>query len=147
VGGHSVVPLGLLAALTVAAGAAWLVGRIRGQRRPGASPWLFFALPLLAYALQELFERLIGAEAAPFHAALEPRFAIGLLLQVPLGLVALFVARVLLRVARRVFSALERRRSVIVARCLVAVRHPFVQVLPRLPALALGYSPRGPPTA
>jgi hypothetical protein len=37
-------------------------------------------LPPLAFASQELAERLLNAEAFPFQATLEPRFLVGLLL-------------------------------------------------------------------
>src|SRR5712692_6467401 len=47
---HSVVPVGLLVALGIGAGTAWLLGCARGKRWQGASPWLFFALPPLAFS-------------------------------------------------------------------------------------------------
>ena len=142
---HSVLPVGLLVAFGIGAGTAWLVGRARGKRGAGASPWLFFALPPLAFSVQELIERLVNAEAAPFQAALEPRFLIGLALQVPLGLIALFVARALLRVVRRIARALVRQRSVVLSRRAPVLRLPLACELPRIPALALGYPQRGPP--
>jgi len=146
VAGHSVLPLGLIGALAVAAGIAWLVGRARGKRRRGASPWLFFALPPLAFSLQELVERLLNAEAAPFQAALEPRFLIGLAFQIPLGLIALFVARALLRAVRRIARALVRQRPTPLSRRAPRFRLPVACELPRIPALALGYPQRGPPS-
>jgi hypothetical protein len=141
---HSVVPVGLLVALGIGAGTAWLVGRTRGKSR-GVSPWLFFALPPLAFSVQELVERLVNAEAAPFQAALEPRFLIGLALQVPLGLIALFVARALLRVVGRIAGAFVRQRGPVLPRRARVFRLPVACELPRIPALALGYPQRGPP--
>jgi hypothetical protein len=61
--------------------------------------------------LQELAERLLRAEAFPFQAALEPRFLLGLLLQLPFGLLALLVARALLRVVERLVCELARART------------------------------------
>ena len=142
---HSVLPMALLVALAVGAGAAWLVGRARGNHGAGASPWLFFALPPLAFTAQELIERLVNAEAAPFHAALEPRFVVGLALQIPLGLIALFLARALLRVVKRIARALVRQRPSVSARRSPVFRLPVACELPRIATLALGYPQRGPP--
>jgi hypothetical protein len=142
---HSVLALGIVAALAGAAGAGRLSAYLRGRPRRGASPWLFCTLPPLAFSLQELIERLLHAEAAPFQAALEPRFLIGLALQVPLGLGALLAARLLLRVVRRIADALTRKQPIAALRRMLAVRPPIACELPRIPALALGYSQRGPP--
>jgi hypothetical protein len=142
---HSVLPVGLMAALAVAAGVVWLVGRFRREPGRGASPWVFFAMPSLAFSLQELVERLVNAEAAPFHAALESRFLIGLALQVPLGLIALFAARALLRVVKRITRALVRQQPTLLSRRAPVFRLPDICELPRIPALALGYPQRGPP--
>jgi hypothetical protein len=78
---------------------------LAGRRR------LFFVLPPLAFASQELAERLLHAEGFPFHAALEPRFPVGLLLQLPFGLLAILVAHWLLRVVTRLVLALARCRG------------------------------------
>lgn len=142
---HAVLPLGIVVALLSAAGVARLVGRLRRRPRQGASPWLFFALPPAAFSFQELIERLLHAEAAPFQAALEPRFLIGLALQVPLGFVALLAARLLLRVVRRIAHALTRTEPTPALRRTGTFRQPLACELPRIPALALGYSQRGPP--
>jgi hypothetical protein len=146
VAAHSVLPIGVLSAFAVAVGVSWLLGRARGRRRNGASPWVFFVLPPLAFSAQELIERVVRAEAAPFHAAVEPRFLAGLALQVPFGLVALVVARLLLRAVRRIVQALVQQQPVLAGRGLAVLRLPIVFELPRIPALALGYPQRGPPT-
>jgi hypothetical protein len=140
---YLVLFLGILAATTVvASGAQFLLGR-RGTQ---LSPWLFFILPPFAFALQELSERLLRAEAFPFQAALEPRFMLGLLLQLPFGLLALLLARVLLRVVERLVCALARPKTPrLAAPGSWSTRQPFD--LPRIPALALGYPQRGPPPA
>jgi hypothetical protein len=145
VAAHSVVPVGLVLALGIVAGTAWLVGRARGTRGRGVSPWLFFALPPLAFSSQELIERLVNAEAAPFHAAVEPRFLVGLALQVPLGLIALVVARALLRVVGQIARAFARPWPISLPRRAAVFRLPVACELPRIPALALGYTQRGPP--
>jgi hypothetical protein len=145
IAGLTVLPIGLLAALAVVAATAWLVGRARSLPVQGASPWLFFALPPLAFSLQELIERLVNAEAAPFQAAIEPCFLIGLALQIPLGLIALIIARAFLRVARRIVAACGRQRPLLVPRRPAVFRPVAACDLPRIPALALGYPQRGPP--
>ena len=92
---------------------------------------------------QELGERLLHAEAFPFQAALEPRFLLGLLLQLPFGLLALLVARALLRVVARLVRSLTRPG--VPREATASWSLPQVCDLPRIPALALGYPQRGPP--
>jgi len=134
--------LGILAATAVVAAGRLLVRR--PGRGAGVSPRLFFVLPPLAFAFQELAERLLRAEAFPFQAALEPRFVLGLLLQLPFGLLALLVARALLRVVEGLVDALARART---KRFLAAASWSLLEAcdLPRIPALAFGYPQRGPP--
>jgi hypothetical protein len=138
-----VLLLGIVAAVAVVATGLSLARR----RRPaGASPWVFFVLPPLAFASQELAERLLHTEAFPFHAALEPRFLLGLSLELPFGLLALLIARALLRVVERALRALARTRSPrLRAGGSWSLRRAFD--LPRIPALALGYPERGPPVS
>jgi len=140
--GYLLLFLGILAATALVAAVARLLGR--RARGDGLSPWLFFVLPPLAFALQELSERLLQAEAFPFHAALEPRFLLGLGLQLPFGLLALLVARLLLRLVERIASLLTRPNRV--GRIALVSWSPRQGLdLPRIPALALGYQQRGPP--
>ena len=146
-GGSSyLVPsLGILAATALIATCTWLVCVRRRPRHAGyVSPWLFFLLPPLAFASQELAERLLHAEAFPFQAALEPRFLVGLLLQIPFGLLALLVARALLRVVERIVRSLGRRPMPRLATRAPSPPQP-APALPRIAALALGYAERGPP--
>jgi hypothetical protein len=143
---YLVLFLGVLAATAiVAACARLLLACARGRRAGSVSPWLFFVLPPLAFASQELAERLLRAEAFPFQAALEPRLLVGLLLQLPFGLLALLVARALLRVVEEIAYALSRRQT---PRLAASARWSPLGVvdLPRIPALALGHAERGPPT-
>jgi hypothetical protein len=69
-------------------------------------PSLFALLPLVAYTLQEHLERLLSAAAFPWWTTLDPTFWRGALLQVPVGLVAWLVARLLVRTARAVGRSL-----------------------------------------
>ena len=142
--GYLVLFLGMLAATVVVATAARLLLDRRRQRCSEVSPSLFFVLPPLAFALQELAERLLHAEAVPFQAVLEPRLLLGLLLQVPFGLLALLLSRALQRVVERLVRALTGARR---PRLATTARWSLRQAwdLPRIPALALGYQQRGPP--
>jgi hypothetical protein len=143
---YVVLFLGIVAATAiVAACARLLLARARVRRAGSVSPWLFFVLPPLAFAAQELAERLLHAEALPFQSALEPRFLLGLLLQLPFGLLALLVARALLRVVERIANGLARRPRLRLAASAPSRPRQSVE-LPRIPSLALGYAERGPPT-
>jgi hypothetical protein len=145
---HSVLPLGMAAALVGVIGLCWLFALARGRSGRGASPWVFLVLPMVAFSVQEFGERLLRVEGAPFHAALEPRFWVGLALQLPFGIAALFVAWVFLRVAERIVRVFGRQRPFVVTpRRPLLVMRPVACVLPRIPALALGYPQRGPPAA
>jgi hypothetical protein len=142
---YLVLLLGIVAATAiVAACARLLLGRARRRRAGSVSPWLFFVLPPLAFASQELAERLLNAESFPFQAALEPRFLVGLLLQLPFGLLALLFARALLRVVERIARAFAPRPTPRLATS-APWRPRHTVDLPQIPALALGYAERGPP--
>jgi hypothetical protein len=118
----------------------WLA---RGARRVGAA--VFLVLPPLAWTLQELSERLLGSESAPFAGALEPSFLLGLLLQLPFGLAAYLFARVLFAVAVRVLR-LGARPPAVAHRDVPHEIPPFsARGLKRLGTLASGRSSRGPP--
>jgi hypothetical protein len=115
----------LLSALIV--GASTSLGRVR--LRPGA----FLALPPLAFALQEHAERLRVGYASPWHVWQEPTFWRGLLLQLPFGLLAYGVARLLLRASRAVQVLVGRRRGGAPR----PVRWPAAPRLHRFPSLIL----------
>jgi hypothetical protein len=142
--GYLVMVIGVVAAIAVVALVARFLAIRRRPARRGVSPWFFFVLPPLAFASQELAERVLHAESFPFHAALEPRFLLGLALQVPFGLLALLVARALLRVVERLVRALARPRPRLRR---APISWPLRKScdLPRIPVLALGHPQRGPP--
>jgi len=115
------------------------------RRRSGPSATVFLVLPPLAFLFAELLERVFGAESFPFQPSLEPRLLLGLVLQLPFGLVAFLVARVLLRAIERVVERIARARFGGRPRATTTRFVPVSVVLPRIPALALGYQERGPP--
>ncbi len=112
-----------------------------GRRLAG---WLVL-LPPLAFALQELAERLAHAESAPFSPALEPRLLVGLALQLPFAAAAFLLGRVLVRAAVAVARALAARRPVLPAPARRRFRPWPGSPRRRIPVLALGHAGRGPP--
>jgi hypothetical protein len=116
-----------------------------GETRSPA--YRFALLPLLGFSLQEHLERLVQSGGFPVDAVLEPTFVVGLLLQLPLALLAYLLARLLLDAAETLglaLSAIPRRRRFVSARVLVGWAVEQAGASPR-PALAQGYSERGPP--
>jgi hypothetical protein len=125
-----------------------LTARCRpGCRRPGLRLLPFAALPLIAFVLQEHLERLLHDGVMPLDAALQPTFAVGLALQVPFGLVAFGLARLLLQIAERVMRtarpAPPRRR---LAPAPVTIPSSLL-LAPRAGVLARARGLRGPPLA
>jgi hypothetical protein len=127
---------------------AGLVARARSQELPPRRLLIVFVLlPPLAFALQEHLERLLTSGDLPHAAALEPTFLVGILLQLPFGLAAVLAARALVSFARALALRLASpRRPELVS---VELSWPPVHDghRPRLSALALGRSERGPPLA
>jgi hypothetical protein len=144
--------LPMLLGLGLAAEVVWLgtvlLGAARGPvaRRAGRiSPWLFAALPLLGFTLQELLERWLSGTGFPWWMVLQPTFRVGLALQIPFAVAAYLVARFAQRTAEHVELALRP----VASRMLVAAAEvvaPFDDVVaPRRGVLADGCSGRGPP--
>jgi hypothetical protein len=116
--------------------------------RPVSPPlWLFALLPPIGFVVQEHAERLLVTGSFPHAAALEPTFALGLILQIPFALTAYFAARMLIALAaavtRRLRSEPHRRRMTIEPG---RPRPVWISVVP-ISALALGYGERAPPSA
>jgi hypothetical protein len=115
-----------------------------GLPRP-IPPAAFAVLPPLAFSLQELTERWLAVGGIPWWMVEQPTFRIGLLLQLPFGLLAYVVTRVLLRGAhdigrRAAAPAPPRRRSALPPRTVTPAGAVLVSGL--LPA---PWSTRGPP--
>jgi hypothetical protein len=139
---------GIGAALLISA--VFLHGRevSRGVSGSAQKPPLsrFALLPPLAFTLQEHLERLFH-NGTLLGVVLEPTFMLGLLLQLPFALAAYLAARLLLRLAERVGTALSRgstRRS-----RLFPAAESTGRLLPlwagHASALATGHAERGPP--
>jgi hypothetical protein len=109
------------------------------------TPWAFALLPPGAFVVQEHLERALHEGQLPLTAALDPTFAVGLLLQLPFAAAALFVARALLALA----DALSRRRAGAAPSAVLRAPGPRGPVasasFPRIGVLALGQGARAPP--
>ena len=94
------VPLvgAVLLALALCALVLEAVAVLRGEVRVSSPPWAFALLPLGAFVIQEHLERLLYSGTSP---VLEPAFLVGLAVQLPFGVVALLLARVLQSLAQR----------------------------------------------
>ena len=131
----------VLVGLALRAAGAW-----RGDRRELRLPWLYALVPPLVFVVQEHVERLAYTGHFPVTAALEPTFVVGLLLQLPLAVVALVLARALVAGAAAVGRALARqpRRANPAAPPLARPRTVFSAPLS---VLALKGAGRAPPFA
>ncbi len=125
--------VGALGSLAVLLLGALILGRGSSLQRTRLRPGAFLALPPIAFALQEHAERLRVGYGSPWHVWQEPTFWRGLLLQLPFGLLAYGLARLLLRASRAVQVLVARRRDS-AAR---PVRWPAPPRLHRFPSLNL----------
>lgn len=142
---HPVV--GLCLAFAAAAVVARVAAGFRGRAPRRIPSWRFAALPSAAFLLQEYTERLVHAGHLEWGTVVEPAVAVGVLLQLPCGLLALWLVRTLLRLADSAGRALASPR-------LATVRSRFATMLAfaaaaeplRLVPLARGSAERGPPS-
>jgi hypothetical protein len=93
-------------ALLLTLAAAGLVVRIAAGSAAGRPPptWLFVALPLFGFTVQEHLERIVHGSAAPWATAAEPVFLLGAALQLPFGMTAVLVTRTALAAVERPVS-------------------------------------------
>lgn len=132
----------LFALIALAGAVAVLLGGSLGSPR---SPYLLGLVPLLGFVVQEHVERTVSDGAFPAHLATEPRFLVGLLLQIPFAVCALLCAGFLLRAAKRLARGLTARPPFAPAVSWDCGLLVTPADLPRRAALAAGYSERGPP--
>ena len=119
-------------------------GRAATSLRPRAvSPafWPFLLLPPLAFTIQEHLERLIETGHFPWHAALDPTFLPGVVLQLPFGVAAYVAAKLTLRAVHKLAQLGIPRLT------LVPIRVPVLAVVREVPRRALvgPRRSRGPP--
>ncbi len=137
--------LGIAGALELAALVSVVAEGFQRRRSRPVPPWAFAVLPLLAFVMQEFLERWLVGGSFPWWMVLQPTFRIGLALQLPFGLLAYLVARLLLRVADDVGAALRRLADSATPPGTRLAWSPFELVHVRVPALADGRTSRGPP--
>jgi hypothetical protein len=143
--GHGYLDPALLVSVSVTLVVLGLGGCVLRGRVAAPAPSLFALLPPFAFVVQEHLERLLSTGEFPVDAALEPTFAVGLLLQVPFALAAVLVARALLVLTDALVGRL-RRSPVGQPRRASGGRGPaHAATLPRLGILALGHGQRAPP--
>ena len=136
-------------ALFLAATAVVLVRRaVASFRQAGPKPlpsWRLAGIPSLAFLLQEHLEHLIHDGNLGLLTAAEPAVVVGVALQLPCGLFAVWLMRTLLRAADELGWALARR-SAAEARQLPQNQVGLNQAAPpRLPVLAGLHAGRAPP--
>jgi hypothetical protein len=127
-------------ALVALAGIA-LVSARRGTALR-APLWLVALVPPLGFTAQEELGRLLHTGAS---LPVEATFLFGLLLQIPVALLALLLVRALLRTAAVLVGSLSSRKPLRRATRITVARPGWLDLAPSFPALALGYGERGPP--
>jgi hypothetical protein len=125
-----------------------VVDRVRGRQWRRLPAWAFVFIPALGFTMQEHLERLVASGVFPWWTVLEPPFWRGLVLQLPLGLLAYAIVRLLERTTSLVARAVigRRRRRVVVRRGPPRRGVPARIVLPRLAPLACSAAGRAPPS-
>jgi hypothetical protein len=107
----------------------------------------FLLLPMLLFTVQEHAERFFKTGAFPFDAVLARTFFVGILLQLPVGLIAYAIARIVVALADGIGRLLAGNPPHAIARP-QALRPPHaVAELARIPVLALHAAGRAPPSA
>lgn len=115
------IAIGFVGALLFGGALLLIRSAKRGRGSRSTPPWLFLAMPVAAWLVQEGLERLGHAEAMSLHAMLDPSLFLGMALQIPFGIAAFFLAYLLLGALVRACAALSGdvprvgRPSVVVA--------------------------------
>ncbi len=136
--------LGVAAAVLLLSLVASAADAARGRQSRALPAWAFALLPLVGFTVQEYLERWLASGVFPWHAAAEPTFLPGLVLQLPFALVAYLAARLLLRVAERVGRALAPAPVTRVHGRPPAAVSSAPSLL-RPPLISCGLAKRGPP--
>jgi hypothetical protein len=145
--GYAPMVLSLLAALELLVVVVLVWDSARGHAGRGLPPWVFLWLPIVGFVVQEHLERLITTGSFPWWAVEAPTFWRGLILQIPLGLAAYALARVLRRAAEAVAAVIVRRRDRATSTRLAPARTWAAAALPRTAPLALCAAGRAPPSS
>ncbi len=117
----------------------------RGDRMGESPPWVLALLPPMAFVVQELAERLLHSGHVHWATLAEPAVLIGLVLQLPLAVIALGLAWLLAQATDQLGQAIADRPRNRPA----GIALPSATDDPLLPAFAVstqGWSQRGPPS-
>jgi hypothetical protein len=125
---HALAAVALLAGFVLAGRALAAFRRPRTRALPS---WRLAAVPPGVFLLQEHLERVLHDGEIGWLTAAEPMVLAGVALQLPCGLLAVWLVRTLLRVADELGRALARRGSVRGGR-------PPARLWPRLQLASLG---------
>jgi hypothetical protein len=138
------LPVALAMAVAVAASAlcAAVADAARARPQRDLPAWAFALLPPATFVLQEVLELSLHTGTLGLRAVLAPTFLPGLLLQLPIALIAYVAARLLLRTAERVGRALAELRPLALPAQLLP---PPAATTLRVHAVVAGCSSRGPP--
>jgi hypothetical protein len=121
---------------------------VRGSSVGRVSTRPFLLAAPLAFALQEHIERMLHGGDLPLTLFAQPQFLIGLALQLPFALLAVLLARLVLRGARVAGRKLRRLPRAPLPRPVARIRtFPPVAAGPRGPVLARCGAERAPPVA
>jgi hypothetical protein len=144
---YAPIVLGFLGAIETVVFASAVLNTVRGRVVRSLPTWVFLVIPAVGFTLQEHLERFLRAGTFPWWTVLVPSFWRGLVLQVPLGLVAYLIARLLLRTASAVATIVRTRRGVLPTVRPLPVRAGAARVvlLPRPTPLASAAAGRAPP--
>jgi hypothetical protein len=125
--------------------AGFVLSVIGGKARWAPGPSALALLPPIGFVIQEHVERLAVSGTFPAHLVAEPRFLLGLLLQIPFALAALVCAHLLFTFARGLARKLGRAGRPKLVSAELSPPPVTNGHRPRLSALALGPGERGPP--
>jgi len=145
--GYYWAAIAICLALAVAALVARAVASF--QRRPaGTLPsWRLAAIPSAAFLAQEPLEGFLHKGDVDWFTLAEPTVLLGAVMQLPCGLLALWLVRTLLRAADELGHALSRRAERRVGhRPVLEICHGRQDDPLRLLALARGLAERAPPS-
>lgn len=143
---YAPIALGFLGAIELAAIIVAVADRLRGRGVRSFPAWAFLLIPAVGFTLQEYLERSL-AGVSPWSTALGPSYWRGLVLQVPLGLIAWLIARLLLRTADALAEVITvgRQRPGFARVLVVSGVTDLVQLLRPAP-LAFAEAGRAPPS-
>lgn len=141
------VAFGFLGALLLAGLAVLIRTLVKDRNGRAVSPWIFLVLPVVAWPAQEMIERLMHSEGFSLHAALDPGMLLGIAIQVPFGIAAFLVARLLFAVVLKVAASFTKRLPPL-RRVRQSVRPPrLIAPAHRTRVVALRRAQRAPPQA